>query len=79
MLGALLRNLEGAFADKGWHGYLLNLLADPLGLNLRNSISQIVTLLCWRARRCFAPPLPHAGLSHGARGLLRAFVVIDDG
>jgi len=39
MLGALLRDLEGAFADKGWHSYLLNLLADPLGLNLRNSIS----------------------------------------
>lgn len=39
MLGALLRDLEGAFADPGWHRYLLNLLADPLGLNLRNSIS----------------------------------------
>jgi Domain of unknown function (DUF4209) len=39
MLGALLRDLEGAFADKGWHAYLLNLLADPLGLNLRNSIA----------------------------------------
>ena len=39
MLGAHLRDLEGAFADPGWHAYLLNLLADPLGLNLRNSIS----------------------------------------
>ena len=39
MLGALLHDLEGAFADPGWHAYLLNLLADPLGLNLRNSIS----------------------------------------
>jgi hypothetical protein len=39
MLGALLRDLDGAFADPGWHAYLLNLLADPLGLNLRNSIS----------------------------------------
>lgn len=38
MLGALMRDLEGAFADRGWHAYLLNLLADPLGLNLRNSI-----------------------------------------
>jgi hypothetical protein len=38
MLGALLRELQGAFADQGWHAYLLNLLADPLGLNLRNSI-----------------------------------------
>jgi hypothetical protein len=39
MLGALLRDLSGAFADPGWHAYLLNLLAEPLGLNLRNSIS----------------------------------------
>jgi len=39
MLGALLRDLEGAFGDPGWHAYLLNLLVDPLGLNLRNSIA----------------------------------------
>jgi hypothetical protein len=39
MLGGLLRDLKGAFADAGWHAYLLNLLADPLGLNLRNRIS----------------------------------------
>ena len=39
MLGALMRDLQEAFADAGWHAYLLNLLADPLGLNLRNSIS----------------------------------------
>jgi hypothetical protein len=39
MLGGLLRDLEGAFADASWHAYLLNLLADPLGLNLRNNIS----------------------------------------
>lgn len=39
MLGALLRDLQGAFPDPGWHAYLLNLLVDPLGLNLRNSIS----------------------------------------
>ncbi len=38
MLGSVLRDLHGAFADPGWHAYLLNLLADPLGLNLRNSI-----------------------------------------
>jgi hypothetical protein len=38
MLGGLLRELQGAFADQGWHAYLLNLLADPLGLNLGNSI-----------------------------------------
>ncbi len=39
MLGVLLRDLEGAFADPGWHAYLVNLLTDQLGLNLRNSIS----------------------------------------
>jgi len=39
MLGGLLRDLETGFADPGWHAYLLNLLADPLGLNLRNSIT----------------------------------------
>ena len=39
MLGALLRDLEGAFADRAMHAYLFNLLADPLGLNLRNTIA----------------------------------------
>lgn len=39
LLGALLRDLEGAFADKAWHAYLANLLVDPLGLNLRNIIA----------------------------------------
>ncbi|HXB66410.1 MAG TPA: hypothetical protein VNV42_16215 [Solirubrobacteraceae bacterium] len=39
MLGALLREMAPVFPDEGWHAYLLNLLADPLGLNLRNSIS----------------------------------------
>jgi hypothetical protein len=39
MLGALLREIAPVFPDEGWHAYLLNLLADPLGLNLRNSIS----------------------------------------
>jgi len=39
MLGTLLREMTPAFPDQGWHAYLLNLLADPLGLNLRNSIS----------------------------------------
>jgi hypothetical protein len=38
MLGALLREIAPVFPDEGWHAYLLNLLADPLGLNLRNSI-----------------------------------------
>ncbi len=39
MLGALLREMAPVFPDEGWHAYLLNLLSDPLGLNLRNSIS----------------------------------------
>ena len=39
MLGALLRDLQGAFGDPGWHAYLTNLLADPLGLNLRNGVA----------------------------------------
>lgn len=38
-LGTLLREMAPVFPDEGWHAYLLNLLADPLGLNLRNSIS----------------------------------------
>lgn len=38
-LGTLLEILQGAFADPGWHAYLVVLLTDPLGLNLRNSIS----------------------------------------
>lgn len=39
MLGSLLREMTPVFPDGGWHAYLLNLLADPLGLNLRNSIA----------------------------------------
>jgi hypothetical protein len=39
LLGGLLRDLEGAFADEAWHAYLTNLLVDSLGLNLRNSIA----------------------------------------
>jgi hypothetical protein len=38
-LGVLLRNLKSAFADRAWHAYLMNLLADPLGMNLRNLIA----------------------------------------
>lgn len=38
-LGALLSKLEGAFLHPGWHAYLDNLLVNPLGLNLRNSIA----------------------------------------
>jgi hypothetical protein len=36
-LGALLDDLEGRM-DESWRRYLLHLLADPLGLNLRNDI-----------------------------------------
>jgi hypothetical protein len=39
MLGTLLFEITPVFPDEDWHAYLLNLLADPLGLNLRNSIS----------------------------------------
>jgi hypothetical protein len=38
-LGSLLQDISGAFADPGWHAYLVVLLSDPLGLNLRNVIS----------------------------------------
>lgn len=38
-LGSLLQDISGAFADPGWHAYLVVLLTDPLGLNLRNVIS----------------------------------------
>jgi hypothetical protein len=38
-LGTLIIELRGAFPDGGWHDYLFNLLADPLGLNLRNTIA----------------------------------------
>src|SRR5262249_41659798 len=38
-LGSLLHDVGGAFADLGWHAYLVVLLSDPLGMNLRNAIS----------------------------------------
>lgn len=38
-LGSLLHDVAGAFADPGWHAYLVVLLSDPLGMNLRNAIS----------------------------------------
>jgi hypothetical protein len=38
-LGTLLLELRGAFPDPEWHDYLFNLLANPLGLNLRNTIA----------------------------------------
>ena len=38
-LGAILRDLGGAFRHAGWHAYLENLLTDQLGLNLRNAVA----------------------------------------
>lgn len=38
-LGTLLRAIGPAFADAGLHAYLMVLLTDPLGLNLRNKIA----------------------------------------
>jgi hypothetical protein len=40
-LGELLYALKGHVAPEkaGWHAYLVHLLADPLGLNLRNVIA----------------------------------------
>jgi hypothetical protein len=38
-LGTLLLQLRGAFPDPDWHDYLFNLLANPLGLNLRNTVA----------------------------------------
>ena len=37
-LGDLLFALDGRLPTAGWHAYLINLLSDPLGLNLRNVI-----------------------------------------
>ncbi len=37
-LGDLLYAMKERVATPGWHGYLVNLLVDPLGLNLRNVI-----------------------------------------
>ncbi len=38
-LGVLLRELGGAMPEPGWHAYLVNLLTDECGINLRNSIA----------------------------------------
>jgi hypothetical protein len=38
-LGPILDQLKPAFGESGWHAYLENLLADPLGMNLRNVIA----------------------------------------
>jgi hypothetical protein len=37
-LGTLLLELESTLPDPPWPEYLFNLLADPLGLNLRNTV-----------------------------------------
>lgn len=47
-LGAILFSLRGRFADPGWQEYLENLLSDPLGINLRNSVSHALTPLIGR-------------------------------
>lgn len=38
-LGTLFTALEGRMPTAGWHEYLFFLLADPLGLNLRNVVA----------------------------------------
>lgn len=38
-LGRLLRELGSAMPDSSWHAYLVNLLTDERGINLRNSIA----------------------------------------
>jgi hypothetical protein len=38
-LSPILDQLRPAFAQRGWHAYVENVLADPLGLNLRNAIA----------------------------------------
>jgi hypothetical protein len=38
-LGEILDGLKGHLATPGWHAYFTSLLADPLGLNLRNVIA----------------------------------------
>jgi hypothetical protein len=38
-LGVLLRELGSAMPDSSWHAYLVNLLTDERGINLRNCIA----------------------------------------
>ncbi len=38
-LGTLLLELQGALPDPPWPEYFFNLLADPRGLNLRNTVA----------------------------------------
>jgi Domain of unknown function (DUF4209) len=56
-LGELLHQLEGRFPTAGWHAYLLHLLVDPLGLNLRNVVAHGVRA---RMERSDAALLLHA-------------------
>jgi len=56
-LGELLHQLRGRFGSPGWHAYLLHLLVDPLGLNLRNVIAHGVRA---RIARTDAALLLHA-------------------
>lgn len=65
-LGSLLQDISGAFSDPGWHAYLVVLLSDPLGLNLRNAISHGILP---RAGRPVAALLLQAGCLLNSLGL----------
>jgi hypothetical protein len=56
-LGTLLHQLRGRFSSDDWRMYLLHLLVDPLGLNLRNVIAHGVRS---RVERADAALLLHA-------------------
>jgi hypothetical protein len=78
-LGELLHQLEGRFPTAGWHAYLLHLLVDPLGLNLRNVVAHGVRA---RMERSDAALLLHAAaflrllqVQRGADGENRTGVV----
>lgn len=43
-MGDLLESLKGSFADDSWRSYLRSLLADPLGMNLRNIVAHDLQL-----------------------------------
>jgi hypothetical protein len=38
-LGEILNGLQGPRLDEGWRIYLVVVLADPLGINLRNDVA----------------------------------------
>jgi hypothetical protein len=45
-MGDLLESLKGAFTDDSWRSYLRSLLADPLGVNLRNVVAHNLQPTC---------------------------------